>query len=117
MKSTTSLVATQFRLQQWASQIQECNSRPDQVTVDEWCSQHGITRANYYYRLRKVRETCLDSVSRDIVPVPQEALMAVPDEQSLSGELTLSIGNVRIQVNQNTSVSLLKTVIKAVLDA
>ena len=25
-----------------------------------WCAQHGITKANYYYRLKRVRKACLD---------------------------------------------------------
>ena len=59
MKSQTSLVAQQTRLNQWAEQIRECNNRPQGMTVDDWCLQNGITRANYYWRLRKVREALL----------------------------------------------------------
>ena len=59
MKSQTSLVAQQTRLNQWAEQIRECNSRPKGMTVDEWCLENGITKANYYWRLRKVREALL----------------------------------------------------------
>lgn len=28
-----------------------------------WCAQHNITKANYYYRLKKVRQMCLDQIS------------------------------------------------------
>lgn len=59
MKSQTSLVAQQTRLNQWAEQIRECNNRPQGMTVDDWCLENGITRANYYWRLRKVREALL----------------------------------------------------------
>ena len=52
MSSQTSLVAEQVRLRQWAAQIQECQSRPADMKVETWCSEHGITKANYYYRLR-----------------------------------------------------------------
>ena len=30
------------------------------MKVDAWCQEHGITKANYYYRLRRVREACLE---------------------------------------------------------
>jgi len=30
------------------------------MKVDVWCQEHGITKANYYYRLRRVREACLE---------------------------------------------------------
>ena len=49
MSSQTSLVAEQVRLRQWAAQIQECQSRPADMKVETWCSEHGITKANYYY--------------------------------------------------------------------
>ena len=59
MCSQTSLVATQIRLQQWAEDIHACQNRPADMKIETWCSQNGITKANYYYRLRKVREACL----------------------------------------------------------
>ena len=56
MSSQTSLVAEQVRLQQWAAQIQDCKNRPADMKVETWCSEHGITKANYYYRLKRVRK-------------------------------------------------------------
>lgn len=43
-----------------AEQIRDCRNRPSDMKVDAWCQQHGITKANYYYRLRRVQETCLE---------------------------------------------------------
>lgn len=59
MNTQTSIVAEQVRLQQWAEQIKDCQNRPAEMKVDTWCAQHGLTKANYYYRLRRVREACL----------------------------------------------------------
>lgn len=56
MSSQTSLVAEQVRLRQWAAQVQECQSRPADMKVETWCGEHGITKANYYYRLRRVKK-------------------------------------------------------------
>ena len=55
MSSQTSLVAEQVRLQQWAAQIQDCKNRPADMKVETWCSEHGITKANYYYRLTRIQ--------------------------------------------------------------
>lgn len=60
MNTQTSLVAEQIRLQQWADQIRDCQNRPSDMKGDVWCQEHGITKANYYYRLRRVREACLE---------------------------------------------------------
>lgn len=76
MNSTTSLVAKQCRLNQWTEQIRDYQNRPNGMAVTEWCSLHGITKANYYYRLRQVRKACLKTVPEEqlpqsIVPIPQ----------------------------------------------
>ena len=62
MTTQTSLVAQRVRLQQWAEQIRDCQSRPKGMDVETWCAQNNLTKANYYYRLRRVREVCLDQV-------------------------------------------------------
>ena len=46
MSTQTSFVAEQFRLQQWANQIKDCQNRPSDMKVDAWCQEHGITKAN-----------------------------------------------------------------------
>lgn len=75
MKSTTSVVARQCRLRDWAEQVKECKSHPAGLTVKDWCAQHQITVANYYYRLRQLRKACLESIPpepepQSIIPVP-----------------------------------------------
>ncbi len=62
MATQTSIVAQQVRLQQWAEQIRDCQSRPKGMDVETWCAQNNLTKANYYYRLRRVREVCLEQV-------------------------------------------------------
>ena len=32
------------------------------MNVETWCAQNNLTKANYYYRLRRVREVCLEQV-------------------------------------------------------
>ncbi len=63
MGSATTAVAVQYRLKEWAEQIRECQNRPAGMSVIDWCAGHGITKANYYYRLRRVREACLESLA------------------------------------------------------
>ena len=60
MATQTSLVARQVRLQQWAEQIRDCQNRPKGMDVETWCARNNLTKANYYYRLRRVREVYLE---------------------------------------------------------
>lgn len=60
MKTKASLVAESVRLKQWSQQIRECQNSPAGLTINDWCRQQGITKANYYYRLRRVRQAILN---------------------------------------------------------
>ena len=83
MKFKISLVATQVRMQQWAEQIRNCQNRPEDMDVATWCSQNGITKANYYYRLRRVREACLTTIQESetsFVELPAPTVQNVEDE-------------------------------------
>lgn len=55
-------------------QIIEYQSCPAGMSVVEWCACHDITKANYYYRLRRVRQACLENIPGDLKPqiVPVE---------------------------------------------
>ena len=81
MTTQTSIIAQQTRLRQWAEQIRECRNRPAGMDIQTWCSQNNITKANYYYRLRRVREACLDQLQEStpaFVEISQTSPATVP---------------------------------------
>ena len=43
-------------------QIRNFQNRPKGMDVVTWCTQNNLTKANYYYRLRRVRQICLDQM-------------------------------------------------------
>ena len=115
MNSTTSLVAKQYRLSQWAEQIRDCQNRPEGMAVTEWCSLHGPTKANYYYRLRQVRKECLEAVPEEqlpqsVVPVPQEIM--APSAETPGSGLDISVNGFCVHVTESTSLELLTRVLK-----
>lgn len=83
MSSETSMAAADFRLQEWAAQIKDCRNRPAGMSVVSWCACHGITKANYYYRLRRVREACLE-IDRGEMACTALALTAAGTERHRS---------------------------------
>jgi hypothetical protein len=116
MNSTTTMVATQYRLQEWAEQIKSCNNRPSGMKVEEWCAQNSITKANYYYRLRRVREACLEIVPegmipKTIVPVPTDLIK--PQTVSQEG-LDISVNGYSLHVTESTSLKLLSSVLEVI---
>lgn len=123
MSSETTMVAEQCRLQEWAAQIKDCQSRPDGMSVVSWCACHGITKANYYYRLRRVREACLESIPHEmsagqIVPV-EPALLKQRETVCNSSDpgLDISIKGCAIHITENTSMQLLSKVLEVIRDA
>lgn len=118
MRSVTTLVAEQYRLQEWASQIKACQNRPDGMLVNEWCQDNGITRANYYYRLRRVRQACLDSNPSEshlpvMVSVPPEIMDPEPTTSAQAG-IDILAGVLKIHVTDSTPLELLGRVLKVI---
>ena len=123
MSSETTLMAEQCRLQEWAAQIRDCQSRPSGMSVVEWCAGHGITKANYYYRLRRVRKACLETIqtkmpAQQVVPVRPGLLQHQEQEDgNPQPGLDISIKGFSIHVTGATSMPLLAEVLRAVQHA
>lgn len=122
MASQTALAAKQYRLMEWANMIRDCNSRPAGMTVGEWCEQHSITKCDYYYRMKVVRQACLgqvqtDTTTRDIVPVPT-SLITTDDTVSESDTegIELNAHGISFVVTGSTSEELLRKVIGVLAD-
>ena len=123
MSSETTLMAEQCRLQEWAAQIRDCQSRPSGMSVVEWCAGHGITKANYYYRLRRVRKACLEAIqtkmpAQQVVPVRPGLLQHQEQEDgNPQPGLDISIKGFSIHVTGATSMPLLAEVLRVVQHA
>ena len=118
MNTQTSLVAEQIRLQKWADQIRDCQNRPSDMKIDVWCQEHGITKANYYYRLRRVREACLElcdpSPSFVELTAPTESIPAnvSPTHSPVAAALHTESG-ITIDIYNDASAEFLRNLIGA----
>lgn len=123
MYSETTMVAKQCRLREWAAQIRDCQSRPAGMSVVEWCACHDITKANYYYRLRRVRKACLETIqtkmpAQQVVPVRPGLLQHQEQEDgNPQPGLDISIKGFSIHVTGATSMPLLAEVLRVVQHA
>lgn len=121
MKTQTSLVSRQCRLREWAEMVRDCQNRPIGMSVGEWCEEHSITKANYYYRMTEVRKACLEQASiqmpeQPIVPITDMLLTKVRAPKSVSTKSTIDVrlNGICITVNEHTSMELLDRVIKVI---
>lgn len=121
MNSITTMTAKQYRLQQWTEQIHACRNRPAGMSVEEWCGEQGITKATYYYRLRCVREACLEGLRPgEMVPVSRALMAACQEkekESSQQGGLDLEWNHYTIHVTVDTDPSLLASVLRVIRHA
>ena len=117
MGSQTSLVARQCRLQAWAMQIKDCQNRPEDMTGDEWCMQNNITKANYYYRLKCVRQACLDSMESTpaFVELPVQEVNTLNESTTSSTAAAVIRGGngLTIELQENASAEFIKKLIGA----
>ena len=88
MKTTTAIttVKRDVHLQEWKKQIKA--QQESGITVTAYCAQNGINIKTYYYRLRKVREQCLESKP---VIVPVAVSRATKDIRIEKNDLQISL--------------------------
>ena len=60
-------VRDEYRAQNWAMVIQECNSSG--LSNREFCRQRGISEKSYYYWLRKLRGHMAEAAMPQLVPL------------------------------------------------
>ena len=117
MGSQTSLVAKQCRIQSWAVQIKACQNRPAGMTVGEWCIQNNITKADYYYRLKCVRQACLDSMESTPafveLPVPEMKSATECSVRTTAAAVIRGANGITIELHENASPEFIKNLIGA----
>ncbi len=118
----TKLATKQIRLREWAGIIQDCCESG--MRVDDYCDQHGITHHQYYYWLRKVKEELITTQAPQLVELKKP--VANPEINTFKRstptdyfypQMTISVGNLSIGINENTPMSLLTKVMECVSNA
>lgn len=92
------------------------------MSVVGWCACHGITKANYYYWLRRVREACLETMEAEIpgqrvTPVPPGLLPQEPESGRAQAGLDISTKGFSVHVTESTPIHLLSAVLKVIRNA
>lgn len=93
------------------------------MSVVGWCASHCITKANYYYRLRRVREACLEGFQgetflQQIVPVKLQLLQQEGNPGSgVQPGLDILTKRFSVHVTESTPMPLLAAVLEVMRDA
>lgn len=76
---------TQHNLTKWAAIIKECRSSG--MKILEWLELNNVSKDQYYYWQRKLKETCLDTLEKQQTTFVE---LSVVNEQSSTTEITIS---------------------------
>ena len=128
MTSKESQIAAQVRLSQWAQEIQDCQNRPQNMTVDEWCEQHNIKKASYYWRLKKVRQALLEQMEvpeAGFVELSAPSAVSLPtvevpeiSKNSVSTAAVLHVTeDISIEIKESATANFIKNLFEAVIHA
>lgn len=117
----TTKVIHQAKLNDWANTIRE--QQASSLSVAQWCDLHQLSKTQFYYWKRQLKGEFVKSNLPDIVPitspVPNSYCTSCTTGASVSAlsTLKLSIGDVTLEITEDTSDFLLAKVIKAVRNA
>ena len=109
---TSTELKHQARQQKWGAAIQECRSSG--LSVQQWCRERGITASTYYRRERE--ELSIADAAQELPKAPVFAELPTPKQQERKVSecsAMLRIGNSSIELYQELSPELLKTLIEA----
>lgn len=90
------------------------------MKIDEWCQLHNITKAGYYWRLRKVREAYLETAeqTQTFVEVPSPAIHPVnmTSEHKIAAVIRCR-NHLTLEITEQASASFLKTLLGVISNA
>lgn len=90
------------------------------MEIDEWCQLHDITKASYYWILRKVREAYLEIANhtQTFVEVPSSEIHSVNTISEHKTPVIIRSGNtLTLEITNQASASFLSTLLGVIRNA
>ena len=69
------------------------------MKVETWCSQNGIIKANYYYRLRRVREAYIETTQSSETTFVELPVMSESEKSEKQESKNLPVARIHTDVN------------------
>ena len=93
--------------------VREC--KESGLTVENWCTERGITEHAYYYRLRKLRQAACDALQQ-AQPVQLAEIPLTPKEPEFQAQLRLTTRAGTLEI-ANADRAVLDHVLRVMLHA
>ena len=98
---------TQHNLTKWAAIIKECRSSG--MRIFEWLELNNVSKDQYYYWQRKLKETCIDTLEKQQTTFVE---LPVVNEQFSTAEITISHSACDTKNNVTSSDNPVAAIIK-----
>lgn len=111
-------VKTQLSIQNWTEIIKDRNAT--NLSIDDYCKQHGLSRNSYYYWLRKIRELSLSqsddgSKNNPIVEIrSQQITSLIPVAEQEVQIITLTVNGITLSVSPDISPEFLRRTLEVI---
>lgn len=96
----STVLKNQFLVSKWTAIMSEC--RESGLPIKEWLVQNNVSRDQYYYWKRRLKNLCLESIPTDFVelpcqvPVPQFSAKVVSNEPVPAASILFNSATVNI---------------------
>lgn len=117
--SEAKTLTKEYRLRHWAALIHERISSGKKV--DDWCSEHGISRNSYYYWLRKVKLATVNDVKDETPPnvcgLPKIVPLIPPQPPALMNmpgtAIAINVNGLTLNIQEGASQEIIERTLEA----
>lgn len=96
----------QVRLENRAAEVESRTASG--LTVQQWCRENGMSPKTYYYHLRRVRESIIES---------EPAIVSLNNKVVSSKKIEISDGEINIALPADMNIEALSAVIRVLKNA
>lgn len=114
----TRLVAREKQMESWSAVIHEC--RNSGMKTKDWLAQNNISKDQYYYWLRLLREKAYLERQNQAAQVNQVVKIECDDvipHNCNSGVITINHGRLNISIPATTDVNTIRTIMEVAVRA
>lgn len=98
---------------EWRGLLEDCENRPEGMKVGEWCQQSGVSKSNYYYWKKKMKDPSeVGDQKPAIIKIDPDAFKKETDDY-----LEIECNGVRIRITDRTPMDLLTKVLEVSANA
>ena len=122
-------ITHEVRLANWKTIVEQCNNRPEGVSVKQWLAENNVNEKTYYYWLRRVRQEAYSQLQQELPTLTHMDSTAVTfaeipvpgahksEEISFKADVVIRTGPLVIGIANAVSEGLLSKILGGISNA